>query len=202
MTAFVGATSVPRQRCVKVYAAKGKGKSQFRVQQQTSLAGQMRGQVVEPEAPPIDPENEEFVIFFRTKEKSTYKGLPQPTNKWRPLSMVKGGQAANALVKYMQTEWGRKLYSKTLIRNIAEPVYKDKQKLIKNIKSEPSYGFVYQSVPAKEFEFGFKVRDRSDPKSWRSPVNMTVLPAEEELTNVQDDIKRFFSADNLKSLFA
>lgn len=43
---------------------------------------------------------------------------------WVPLTIVKGGQAANFLVKAMENEWGRKLYSKTLIRNIGLACYK------------------------------------------------------------------------------
>ncbi len=42
---------------------------------------------------------------------------------WVPLSIVKGGQSANLLVKTMESEWGRKLYGKTLITNIAKAVY-------------------------------------------------------------------------------
>jgi hypothetical protein len=45
-------------------------------------------------------------------------------SKWIPLSIVKGGQAANLLVKACESEWGRKLYSNTLIRNIGLAVYK------------------------------------------------------------------------------
>ncbi len=41
-----------------------------------------------------------------------------------PLSIVKGGQSANVLVKTMESEWGKKLYSRTLVSNIAQAVYK------------------------------------------------------------------------------
>jgi hypothetical protein len=37
--------------------------------------------------------------------------------------VVKGGQAANLLVKGMQSPWGKALYSKTLITNIAQAIY-------------------------------------------------------------------------------
>ena len=50
----------------------------------------------------------------------SYMQLPQ----WLPLSIVKGGQAANLLVRSMDSDWGRKLFGKTLIRNIAQAVYK------------------------------------------------------------------------------
>ena len=50
----------------------------------------------------------EFVIFTRAKK------FPQ----WYPLSVVKGGQAANMLVKAMESELGRKLSGNSLVRNI------------------------------------------------------------------------------------
>ena len=43
---------------------------------------------------------------------------------WVPLTIVKGGQAANFLVKAMENECGRKLYAKTLVKNIGQAVYK------------------------------------------------------------------------------
>lgn len=41
-----------------------------------------------------------------------------------PLSVVKGGQAANVLVQSLESGWGMKLFGNTLIRNIAQVVYK------------------------------------------------------------------------------
>lgn len=61
-----------------------------------------------PPTPPVDPENEEFVLFIRAKK------FPQ----WYPLSVVKGGAQANVLLKAMQNDLGKLLYGKTLIRNI------------------------------------------------------------------------------------
>lgn len=46
--------------------------------------------------------------------------LPQ----WVPLSVVKGGQAANILVQSLETGWGMKLFGNTLVRNIGQVVYK------------------------------------------------------------------------------
>ena len=61
-----------------------------------------------PPTPPVDPANEEFVLFIRAKK------FPQ----WYPLSVVKGGAQANVLLKAMQNDFGKLLYGKTLIRNI------------------------------------------------------------------------------------
>lgn len=63
-----------------------------------------------PPTPPVDPDNTEFVLFIRAVK------FPQ----WYPLSVVKGGSAANLLVRAMEYEFGRMLYGKTLIRNIGQ----------------------------------------------------------------------------------
>ena len=44
--------------------------------------------------------------------------------QWLPVSIVKGGRPANLLVNSMESEWGKKLFAKTLIRSIAQPVWK------------------------------------------------------------------------------
>ena len=73
-----------------------------------------------PPTPPVDPANEEFVLFIRAKK------FPQ----WYPLSVVKGGAQANVLLRTMQNDLGKLLYGKTLIRNIGSvsspPNIKDK----------------------------------------------------------------------------
>ena len=61
-----------------------------------------------PPTPPVDPANEEFVLFIRATK------FPQ----WYPLSVVKGGAQANVLLRAMQNDLGKLLYGKTLIRNI------------------------------------------------------------------------------------
>ena len=58
--------------------------------------------------------------------------LPQ----WYPLTIVKAGAAANALVRGLETEWGKRLYAKTLIRNIAQSVYRDRKQIEKSFKSQ------------------------------------------------------------------
>lgn len=61
-----------------------------------------------PPTPPVDPANEEFVLFIRARK------FPQ----WYPLSVVKGGAQANVILKAMQNDLGKLLYGKTLVRNI------------------------------------------------------------------------------------
>lgn len=48
----------------------------------------------------------------------------QTYKNWVFVSVVKGGSAANTLVKAMDSAWGRQLYSGTLIRNIGASCYK------------------------------------------------------------------------------
>jgi hypothetical protein len=50
------------------------------------------------------------------------------------MSMVKGGSSANLLVKGMATEWGRKLYGRTLLSNIAQSIYKDRDAIVKGLR--------------------------------------------------------------------
>ena len=44
--------------------------------------------------------------------------------KWMPVSVISGGAAANSLVENMDTAWGRRLYGKLLIKQLANGVYK------------------------------------------------------------------------------
>jgi hypothetical protein len=50
------------------------------------------------------------------------------------MSVVKGGSSANLLVKGMSTEWGRKLYGRTLLANIAQSIYKDRDAIVKGLR--------------------------------------------------------------------
>eukprot|EP00466_Bigelowiella_natans_P002522 jgi/Bigna1/91819/estExt_fgenesh1_pg.C_1220003 len=101
-------------------AAKGK---------QTMRRGQEPGRVMRniPPTPPVDPQNEEFVIFVRSRMQRT----------WLPMSMVKGGWQANAIISQQRNEFGKNLFGKTLddtlTRNIATAIYQDSNKLSKNL---------------------------------------------------------------------
>jgi hypothetical protein len=66
-------------------------------------------QMAKPPVPPVDDDNEEFVIFVRAEEKPT----------WNPVSIVKGGSQANVLVKTMKGKVGDGFYGKTLKNNLA-----------------------------------------------------------------------------------
>ncbi|CAK0736230.1 hypothetical protein CVIRNUC_000712 [Coccomyxa viridis] len=143
---------------LQICAAKGQGKK--RAAQQAGNQAQL------PPTPPVDPDNEEFVLFIRATK------FPQ----WYPLSVVKGGAQANVLLRAMQNDLGKLLYGKTLIRNIGSVVYSDKAKI---------EAMVRRSMPMlknfSEFEYGFKVRDKSRPKDWYFPENITLIPREKEL---------------------
>lgn len=133
-----------------------------------------------PPTPPVDPENEEFVIFVRSKK------LPA----WVPLSVVKGGTAANMLVKGLGTDFMKDTTVNTLVQNIGKAVYKDKDQIIASLrKAYPPF------KETKEFQFAFKIRDRTDPKSWYVPKNLMEIPEEAELEKTPvESVKDFFGS--------
>lgn len=166
---------------LQVCASKGKGKKLMR---RGPGSGQGGGQMLPP-TPPVDPDNAEFVIFVRSKK------LP----KWVPLSIVKGGTAANMLIKSLESDLGNKLYGQTLVRNIGQALYKDKAAVERSIRSQ------YPPLKdVKEFEYGFKIRDKENPAKWYVADSIKVIPPEEELGGtVLDNVKDFFDT-GFKSL--
>lgn len=179
-----------RRSCVQVFA---KGKRAFRSQYGVPNASQIIKN--EPPTPEVDPENAEFVIFARMKNYIAMAGAPPSDSPWVPLSIVKGGASANLLVKSLETEWGRKLFAKTLIRNIALAVYKDRAQIEKELKTNYP-GFKGQA--SKEFEFAFKVRDKTQPKEWYKAANLTMCPKESALAQTPiDALTSFFSPSSI-----
>lgn len=120
----------------------------------------------------------EFVIFVRSKK----------LLQWMPLSIMKGGAAANMLVKSQEIELGKKLYGNTLIENVGKAIYKDKAGVERNIRSQfPMF------KAAKEFEYGFKIRDKENPKTWYLATDIEVIPPEEELgATPLENVNNFF----------
>ncbi len=105
-----------------------------------------------PPTPEVDPANAEFVLFVRSTKVSECGARTSHCNaplrcstscepaatrprlfhdpswhlqlpQWCPLSVVKGGQAANLLIRSMDSPWGLKMFGNTLVRNIATVVY-------------------------------------------------------------------------------
>lgn len=56
--------------------------------------------------PPIDPDNEQFVIYVRSK-----KGL----KTWFPLNVVTGGSTANTLVKGLDSNLSKDVFFSSLL---------------------------------------------------------------------------------------
>ena len=56
--------------------------------------------------------------------------------QWFPLSVIKGSAAANTLVKSLDSEWGKKLYGKTLIRQIGMSLYRDRKNIERKLRRE------------------------------------------------------------------
>lgn len=152
--------------------------------------GGKMGQGGQPQipTPPVDPDNEEFVIFVRSKS------LPM----WVPCTMIKGTSAANQLVKQFG-QIGQNLAKDTLVRNIGESVYGNSKELIKAARKS-SLNLKY----ATAFEFGFKIRDKTKPTDWFIPKDIIVLPpkdqlpqaplagAQNALSNVKDSLSNMF----------
>ncbi|PRW60370.1 Metalloendopeptidase family-saccharolysin & thimet oligopeptidase (ISS) [Chlorella sorokiniana] len=167
----------PRSGRGQLQVVAAKGKQRMRTGGNTRQA-QMAQMQMAPPTPPVDPENEEFVVFVRSKK------LPQ----WVPLSVVKGGTAANMLVKGLGSDLMKERTEKTLVQNIGKAVYKDKEQIIASLrKSYPPF------KETKEFEFAFKIRDRTVPKEWYLPKNLYELPPEAELEKTPaENISDFF----------
>lgn len=101
---------------------------------------------------------------------------------------MKGGAAANMLVKSLENDLGKKLYGNTLIDNVGKAIYKDKEGIERSIREQfPMF------KATKEFEYGFKIRDKENPKTWYVPTDIQVLPNEEELgTTPLENVGSFF----------
>jgi hypothetical protein len=117
--------------------------------------------------PPIDPDNEQFVIYVRSK-----KGF----KSWYPLNVVTGGSTANTLVKGLESKLSKDLALTSLTNNIGQAIYKDIIQLEEMCRRMPML------KAAKELEYGFMVLDKSDPSSMFRPPGekVWVIPPEEE----------------------
>lgn len=95
------------------------------------------------------------------------------------------------MVKSMETHWGRTLYSNTLISSIAKSVHAEKDIIIKQIKATNA-----MMKDTKEFEFGFKIRDKSDPAAWLYPTaDLILLPEPQDLMGtVFENMSAFFGS--------
>ncbi|GLI59560.1 hypothetical protein VaNZ11_001466, partial [Volvox africanus] len=191
-----GSTS-SRRSSVQVFAKKGKGKTAFR---QGSMPGQMEMIKREPPVPEVDPENAEIVLFVRVlKYKDPTLNMEVGPSLWMPVNLIKGNQTLNFLVEALKTDWGMRLYGRTLIWQIASGVYQDKAKLEKDLKKNVPQ---FANVTSKDFQYAFKIRDKSVPKDWLKPDNLTMCPPPEELEGTGfAQLQKFFSAENLLGMF-
>mmetsp|Transcript_3647 Transcript_3647/g.12794 ORF Transcript_3647/g.12794 Transcript_3647/m.12794 type:complete len:200 (-) Transcript_3647:80-679(-) len=157
-------TTTTTQRDVRVHA-KGKGKKMNR-----QGKGMQQPQV---STPPIDPENEEFVLFARSKRSAL--------KNWYPFTIMVGGSQANVLVKAKENEFTEKLTGNTLAKTLGATLYKEQDKVV---------GMVKERVPylknAKEMEFAFKIRNKDKPASWMFTDGVEAIPDEEECKGVFD----------------
>jgi hypothetical protein len=106
------------------------------------------------------------------------KKFPQ----WFPLSIVKGGTAANMMVKAMGNDLGKKMYGDALVRNLGAVIYRDRAQIEAEVKKMPGLS------KFSEFEFGFKVRDKAVPKAWYiADETVQKIPPEADLPKAPVD---------------
>jgi hypothetical protein len=67
--------------------------------------------------------------------------LQSAVGGWQPVSVVKGAGTANQLVTQLDSLWGRTLLGNSLIRNIAQSLYKDCKTLEKTVRSQVPFFF-------------------------------------------------------------
>ena len=117
--------------------------------------------------PPVDPDNEQFVIYVRSK-----KGF----KSWFPLNVVTGGSTANTLVKGLDSNLSRDMAKKSLTNNIGQAIYKDADQLQEMCRRMPML------KAAKELEYGFMILDKKNPSSMFNPPaeSVFVIPPEDE----------------------
>merc|ERR1711959_120969 len=152
------------RRNVQVHA-KGKGKKMNR---------QGKGmQQPQMSVPPTDPENEEFVLFARSKRSAL--------KNWYPFTIMVGGSQANVLVKAKENEFTEKLTGNTLAKTLGATLYKERTKVEDMVKERVPY-----LKNAKEMEYAFKVRNKDKPASWMFTDGIETIPSEEDCKGVFD----------------
>ncbi len=120
-----------------------------------------------PPVPPVDPDNEEFVIFVRSKN--------SPVQQWFPFNIVVGGSQANTMAQAMQGGFAAKLFEGTLSKNIGRTIYEDLDKVVSIVRER-----IPMLKNAQEFEFAYKIRDKARPAAWVYTDGIVVVPPEEE----------------------
>merc|ERR1711988_138339 len=98
---------------------------------------------------------------------------------------------AKGLLSVTKTEFGKKLYGKTLTKNIAEAIFKEKDQL-----EETARMMIKDLKVAKELKWGFKVLDPNDMRGSVMPKDVMEIPPMEELRGPLDDAKDKFNEIN------
>lgn len=97
---------------------------------------------------------------------------------------MKGGWAANALVKGQENDLMKNMSGGALVKNISEALYKEYDEVVKAVREN------YPPLKrAKELEFGFKIRDKTKPDDWYKANGVqALLPREEVGKSVVDNV--------------
>jgi len=128
--------------------------------------------------PPTDPENEEFVLFARSKKSAL--------RNWYPFTIMVGGSQANVLVRARENDITKKLTENeitgnTLAKTLGATLYKEEDKVKDMVKERVPY-----LKNAKEMEYAFKVRNKDKPASWMFTDGIETIPSEEDCKGVFD----------------
>lgn len=116
------------------------------------------------------------MFFFSFSPSRSPRKKKKQFPQWFPLSVVKGGTTANMLVKSLDNDLGKKLAKETLVRNIGQVIYRDRKKIEREVKQMPAL------KAFSDFDYGFKIRDKTNPKNWYiADKTVMLIPPEEEL---------------------
>ena len=176
MVASIGGA---RRERVATYAGKGRGAGR-----RGGPSSQMQQQV-EQFMPPIDPDNEQFVIYVRSK-RGIKAYIRQRRHRWK-----RGEHVGEGLGQLHFQEMAQK----SLAQNIVKAIHQDMDAIEKVARSMPML------KQAKEIEYGFGVLDKENPRSMFSPSadKVWLIPSEEECETPADKMSQ--AADNLKKMF-
>merc|ERR1711904_7952 len=169
-----GAAALRSRKSVQVHAGKAAKKmgGMNRRYRQSGMMQQQRYQ-----EPPIDPDNEEFVLFARSKED------PFPT--WYPVTILQGGSQANLLVRARENEITKMLTGNTLAKSLGVTLYKEREKVEDMARKNQPF-----LKKAKTMEFAFKVREKDVPKSWmKADKTLEIIPPEEDCKGILDKLQ-------------
>eukprot|EP00668_Euglena_longa_P003496 GGOE01004090.1.p1 GENE.GGOE01004090.1~~GGOE01004090.1.p1 ORF type:complete len:270 (-),score=51.45 GGOE01004090.1:68-877(-) len=158
---------IPRHIVMKQLQASMKAKVKARPRPKPTVVPKSVQQQSLP-IPPVNAINEEFVVFVRSRVLG---------ERWLPITIMVGGPDADNLVKGAEGTTSPELYQNELLRSIGHVIYSDKDKIEAQIRKSNIAGIQEEN----NFEYGFKVRDKTKPETWMNEIGIVVLPPKDDL---------------------